>query len=310
MKNSSKANTSSSSPLILAIDGYNFLHRARSGFQMGDFHVAFNFFRNLRSLVEQFRPSRVYFVSEGVPIKRLTKFVDYKANRSTVVTDEEMDAIKVTNPKEHTKILKKIEELRSFHRQKQLILDMLAQCFPVSVMRHPEHEADDVIYNLIKRSSSAVDWVVASNDSDFMQLLNEFPNVRIYNPMLKEFASKTSYDYVDWKSFRGDGSDNIPGIPGVGDMTAVKLVTDDSFRATFFSKTPGSAAHWLRNRELIKFFDFDDVELTQVTSSSPTRDWEVLRKAFQEWGFNSLLKDKTWDKYVATFEPLWGTNAT
>lgn len=293
-------------PLILAVDGYNFMHRARSGFQMGDFHVCFNFFRNLRSLVDQFNPTRVIFVTEGVPVKRLKNFVDYKANRSVVVSDEEMEAIKVTNPKEHTKILKKIEELRSFHRQKQLILDTLSQCFPVSVMRHPEHEADDVIYNLIKRSTTAVEWTVASNDSDFTQLLNEFDHVRIYNPMQKEFFTKPEYDYVDWKSFRGDGSDNIPGIPGVGDVTAERLVIDPQYRQMVFSKTPGAEETWQRNRELIKFFDFDDAELAQVTSSEPVRDWEVLRKAFQEWGFNSLLKEKTWDKYVATFDPLFG----
>jgi 5'-3' exonuclease len=296
--------------MILCVDGYNFLHRARAGFQLGEYHVAFNFFRNLRSLVEQFKPTRVIFAIEGVPVKRFKKFIDYKANRSTVVSDEEMEAIKITNPKEHEKLVKKLEDLRSFHRQKSLIIDTLTQCFPISVMRHPEHEADDVIYNLIKRSSSAIEWVVASNDSDFTQLLNEFSHVRVYNPMQKEFFVKPDYDYVDWKSFRGDGSDNIPGIPGVGDLTATRLVLYDEVRQKFFAKNPGAQEIWERNRELIKFFDFDDAELMQVTSSSPVRNWELLRKAFQEWGFNSLLKDKAWGNFIATFEPLWGTNAT
>ena len=51
----------------LIIDGHNFMHRARSGFQLGDFNVAFNFFRSLKPLVEQFKPNRVCFTLEGTP---------------------------------------------------------------------------------------------------------------------------------------------------------------------------------------------------------------------------------------------------
>ena len=68
------------------------------------------------------------------------------------------------------------------------------------------------------------DVTIISSDSDFTQLLNSFEeNFRIYNPVKKSFVEKPDYDYVTWKALRGDPTDNIAGIPGVGDKTAEKL---------------------------------------------------------------------------------------
>jgi DNA polymerase-1 len=194
-------------PKIMICDGYNLLHRARGGFQLGDFNIAFNFFRGFRALVELHKPTRVYFVLEGCPKARFETLLSYKANR---IVDESSEP-------------EKYKSLEDFHRQKKLILDLMTRHLPVSVVRHQDFEGDDVIYNLIKRSSSAVPWVVVSNDTDFTQLLNEFHNVSIYNPIAKTFVSQPDFCYVTWKALRGDGSDNIPGIPGVGPKTAAML---------------------------------------------------------------------------------------
>lgn len=278
-------------PKILIVDGYNFLHRARGGFALGDHPVCFNFFRNFRALVEQHMPTRLYFVIEGKPVRRLAVDPEYKANRKIDPADT-----------------KKLAEMTRFHAQKDLIINLLKTTFPISVMQHPEHEADDVIYNIIKRSSTAVEFTVASNDTDFIQLLNEFDHVKLYDPMTKSYVTKPDYDYVEWKAFRGDGSDNIPGIPGVGDVTAERLVIDPVYRKEVFSKNPNSEEIWRRNKDLIKFFTFSDDELNLVTSSQPTHDWAPLKKAFEDWKFQSLLKDKAWDKFTATFDHLWGTH--
>lgn len=275
---------------ILCIDGNNLMHRARSGFNKGDYAVCFNFFRQLRALVEQFKPNRVYFVTDGVPVKRRARYPEYKANRTV---DE-------ASPK--------ITELRSFWRQRDLIDALLRSCFPVSVMWHPFHEADDVIYNLIKASSTAVPWIVVSSDSDFTQLLGRFEHVRVYNPISKTFVEKTPYDYAAWKALRGDGSDNIPGVPGIGDVKATQIVSNEAEFIKFCSGEVPSPEfeQWHRNYELIRFFDFSDQELDQLTCSQPTRGWEPLRQAFTDWSFKSLLKDGAWEKYVSTFDPLWG----
>ena len=276
-------------PHVLVIDGMNFLHRARSGWTMGPAPVVFYFMRNFRALVEQFKPTRVYFVLEGHPAQRIAMLPEYKANR----------LVEQGTP-EH-------QELAKFFEQVGTIVKHLSMHFPVSVIRHPRFECDDTIYNLIKRSSSAIEWTVASNDSDFTQLLNEFGNVKVYNPMMKTLVEATDYDYVTWKSLRGDGSDNIPGIPGVGDKGAEAYLDDPEALEKLLS-VPENARIFERNMELNQFITWSDEDALEMLCSSSTKDWEPLRELFTGYDFKSLLKDKTWDKFVSTFEPLWGPN--
>jgi DNA polymerase-1 len=282
---------------VLCIDGFNFLHRARAGFNLGDYPVVFNFFRNLRALVELHNPSRVYFVLEGHPQKRYELLPEYKANRDIIVPTEGPVPPEVT---------KKVAELESFFRQSRLIIDLLSRHFPVSVVRHADYECDDVIFNLVRRSSNAVPWVVASNDSDFTQLLNEFPHVKLYNPIAKEYVATPPFDYVTWKALRGDGSDNIPGLPGIGDKTAEELINDPERLGELF-KDKDMAEQFSRNYTLIRFHTWSDEDAMKMTCSTPTKDWDAVVAKFEEWQFKSLLKDKSWDKFLVTFNFLWGT---
>lgn len=197
-----------------------------------------------------------------------------------------------------------------FHRQKLIIIGLLKSYFPISVIRHPHHECDDVIHNLINRSSRAIPWTVVSNDTDFIQLLQEFPNVSLYNPMKKEFVEAPEYDYVSWKALRGDGSDNIKGVPGFGDKRAAELVSDLNVLRERLAGDPAMLETFLRNTQLIRFITWDDEESLQMASWHAERGlWEHLATAFRSMGFRSLLKEKTWNKFVNTFEPLWGSDS-
>jgi len=276
--------------VILCIDGYNFMHRARSGFQLGDFNVIYNFFRNFKAIVEQMKPSRVYFTLEGSPKRALSLLPEYKANRIVDQTTEAGAA--------------KYKSNEDFHRQKHLIVSLLCEFLPVSVVVHPDFEADDLIYNLVKNSSSAVPWTVASSDTDFIQLLNEFDHVKLYNPVSKLYVEEPAYDYVMWKALRGDGSDNIPGIPGVGDKTADDLVADPMKMKLMLEGNPEHAATFVRNMELIRLATWSEEETKLMRSSSPTKNWDAVKAAFDGWGFKSLTKESYWDKFQATFDSL------
>jgi len=272
---------------ILCIDAMNFFHRARSGWSMGPAPVVFNFMRNFRALVEQFNPTRVYFVLEGKAQQRRDLLPEYKANRAVEAESKEA------------------KELERFFSQVNEIVSLLKENFPISVVRHPRFECDDTIYNLVKSSTPVVDWVVASNDTDFIQLLNEFDNVKLWNPMKKSFVEKPPYDYVTWKSLRGDGSDNISGIQGVGDKTASDLASNPEKLKSFLSEQ-SNLEIFQRNHELIKFIRWSEEEAAEMTCSMPKKDWSPLRETFEKYEFKSLLKEETWQKFVDTFEPLWG----
>ena len=272
-------------PRILCIDAYNLLHRSRSGFKLGPAPVAFNFFRSLRAFIEQFEPTRVYFVTEGVPKHRLAIDAEYKGNRAVEPGSD------------------KARELARFHEQKNEILRLL-QHFPLSVIRHPDFEADDTVHNLLCRASSAVEWVVLSNDSDFTQLLNTFDNVRLYNPMKKKYVEKPAYDYVAWKALRGDPTDNIEGIPNIGDKRAEELVSHPNKLIEFLEDAEHKRVYE-RNTSLIRFHTWSDEEATLMISSAPTQAWDVVKAQFDTWGFKSITNDDAWKKFVSTFEHMW-----
>lgn len=273
---------------ILAIDFMNQCHRARSGFLAGDFPVVYNFFRGFRALVQQFNPTRIYVALEGKPIERYQTLEAYKANRKVSADDP------------------RAAELTKFFSQKDLIQDLLSNYFPVSVVRHPHFEADDTISNLVKNATTAVDWTIVSSDTDFIQLLHDRPNVKLYNPVKKEYVEPPAdYDYVTWKSLRGDSSDNIPGIPGVGDKTADKIASDPVALREFITRAD-VAPIFTRNYELIKFADWSHDEAMNMTSSSPVRDWSAVKSKFEEMQFASMTKDPSWQKFIDTFDHLFG----
>lgn len=272
---------------IVVIDGMNFLHRARSGWQLGPAPVVFNFMRNFRSVIDQLRPTKVYFVLEGKSLSRKEVLPEYKANRK----------IETSSPE--------FEDREKFFKQSNEIIALLRNNFPISVIRHPHYECDDTIYNLIKTSSSVVDWTVVSNDTDFIQLLNEFSNVKIWNPMKKSYVGKPPYDYVTWKALRGDSSDNIPGIPGVGDKKAESLALNLKELQAFLDSDIESNNIFNRNFYLIKFIEWTLQEKEDMTFSFPSRDWSPLKETFEKYSFSSLLKEGTWNKFIGTFETLW-----
>ena len=105
----------------------NLCHRARSGFLMGPAPVVYNFFRQFKALVDQFKPTRVYVVLEGRPVQRYELLPEYKATRRVEADDP------------------KYQELQKFFRQKDEIVELLSTRFPVSVVRHGTSECDDNI---------------------------------------------------------------------------------------------------------------------------------------------------------------------
>jgi DNA polymerase I len=279
---------------ILIVDGHNFMYRARSGFQLGSYNVVYNFVRNLRSLVEQMAPTRVYFTLEGAPRRQLQVLPSYKANRA------ERREAEATKPVEG----RRSEE--DYRRQQEIIVKMLTYMLPITVVQHRDFEADDLIYNLVKRASSAIGFTVVSTDTDFIQMLQEFPNVKLYNPVTKAYVEAPEHDYVVWKALRGDGSDNIPGLPSIGDVRANELAADiDDLRA-WLSDRPELLAQFTRNHQLIALAGWTDDEAMQMQSSAPQRDWNLIKGEFESMAFKSMLKESTWDKFVATFDSLYG----
>ncbi|HOI84869.1 MAG TPA: DNA polymerase I [Acholeplasmataceae bacterium] len=160
-----------------------------------------------------------------------------------IVTDEVTDVLVAFDTKEPTKRhlsyegykagrVKMPEELA---QQIPLINEYIRLC-GVQTYSKAGYEADDIIGTLAKRASKdGVEVSIYSSDRDLLQLVDEkitvhllkkgMTEVATFNPKtLLETYGLTHEQMIDLKSLMGDPSDNIPGIPGVGEKTAVKLL--------------------------------------------------------------------------------------
>ncbi|MDX9691929.1 MAG: DNA polymerase I, partial [Acholeplasmataceae bacterium] len=130
--------------------------------------------------------------------------------------------------------LKMPEELA---QQIPMIYDYI-RLLGVKLYFKPGYEADDIIGTLAKqKSKEGFDVEIYSSDRDLLQLVDEHITVNLLKKGMKEvhrFDPKTlleTYELtheqmIDLKALMGDPSDNIPGVPGVGEKTAVKLLKD------------------------------------------------------------------------------------
>lgn len=112
----------------------------------------------------------------------------------------------------------------------------VVQAFNMPLMECEGYEADDVIGTLAHKYSKELDVVIVTGDMDELQLVDD--HVKVYT-MRRGFSDTVLYDraaveekygvtpeeFLVYKALKGDTSDNIPGVPGVGDKTATELVS-------------------------------------------------------------------------------------
>jgi len=258
---------------ILLIDAYNMIHRARFGWNRGSHSITFNFFRSLKSEIDRHGPDKVYVVSEGKPKQSLKVNPDYKGNRTQVLSDD-------------------------FHRQKRDIFK-LCEYLPVTLIRHPDFECDDVIGLLAEDIHSNCDVVICSSDSDFIQLIND--NTCLWNPVKKSFVESWPVDYVSWKSLTGDKTDNVIGIKGVGQKTALKLLSNKDKFNSFLARDNHRNIYESAYAQIkLKKIDGNDKSIEKCDYNF---NQEMLLEAFSSREFKSIVT-KGWHKWIDTMEKL------
>jgi len=266
---------------VALLDGYNLMHRARFGMRQGESYIIFNFFRSLRPIIEEINPDLVYLVLEGVPTHRVLLDSEYKANR--VIEEGTPQAA----------------EMAEFRRQKRLILEALSM-FPITLAKHDQLECDDTIASLCVDVHSGDECTVVSTDTDFIQLLRPGGNVKLYNPVKKEYVVPVDHDYVTWKALRGDKTDNIPRVDGMTDGKALKIVNDEK-RLEEVRRDPILGPQFDRNLTLVRF-KTGDPDGIKVTRPSP--DFVKARSVFRDFKFFSMVNDTAWRNYTKTFQRL------
>lgn len=266
---------------VLVLDGLNFIYRGNVKFGPSDkitteSHVlVFNFMRNLRSLVEQFTPDKIFFVREGAHNFRKELSADYKANRlikqGMASTGQFIDWQQV----------KKIYEL--------------LQYLPLTMVNGNGVEGDDLVASLVENLRSE-HCTIVSNDNDFIQLLQRgYTHVELYDPYKKRMVKAPPYLHTVFKCLYGDTSDNIPRL--LPKKKAELIASNPHLLATFLS-TEEHRANFEMNRQLIELRLLPDTDLLfEDGTFNPT----MLQIEFRHLDFKSLLRWEYWDRFKRTF---------
>ncbi len=206
---------------LVIIDGHSLLHRAwhalpplttKKGLVV---NAIFGYFSILFKILKDLQPEYLatsFDVSKSET--RTADFAEYKAQR--------------------------VRQEAGFYEQIPLLLEALEKLgIPIYVKEG--FEADDVIGTINKDTNKKykdVDVYVVSSDNDLLQLVDEnsfvyMPKIGVGNfTLFDRQAVQAKYDgltpeqIVDYKALKGDAPDNIPGVPGVGDKTAINLIKE------------------------------------------------------------------------------------
>ena len=175
-----------------------------------------------------------------------------------------------------------------------------------------EYEADDIIGTLARQADEKGDYMtyIVSSDLDMLQIVDE--NTRMYR-LIKGFSNIEEIDvsaiekkygilknqFLDLKALKGDNSDNIPGVPGIGEKTAVKLLNEygslrgiyehiDEISGAVKKKREGGKDSAEMSYELAKILTDAPVQLDETKDL--TIEPERIIAALKKLEFNSLIK--------------------
>ena len=285
-----------SSKRLLLIDGHSMAYRAFFALPAENFTTAqgqhtnaiYGFATMLISLIKEEKPTHIA-VAFDVSRKtfRSDIYPDYKANRA-----------------------KTPDEFRS----QMSYLHELVSAFGISQFELEGYEADDLIATISKSAESqGFEILICTGDRDSFQLVNDKTTVLFPKRGVSELArmtpaaviekyGMTPAQYPDFAALRGDPSDNLPSIPGVGEKTAAKWVIENGSLQELLAnvdKVSGKVGQSLRD-------NIDNVirnrELTQLVHDAPISfnvkelEWsgvsyELIDPLFEQLEFRTL-KDR------------------
>lgn len=215
------------------------------------------------------------------------------------------------------------EEYDKYKAHRQSTPSELAQQFPiirevldamkVKYLELSGFEADDIAGTLAKMGEeSLTEVILVTGDKDYLQLATDNTKVLITkkgiteleefdrNKIIEEYGI-TPDQLIDLKGLMGDKSDNIPGVPGIGEKTGLKLLIEyDTIENIYENIDEISGKKLKENLAENKHLAFLSKKLGEIMTSVPMDisldnlkieepNWEELKKLYEELEFNSLL---------------------
>ncbi len=259
-----------------------------------DTSAVMGFMNSLLDVIKRERPDHLAVCFDrGGSVDRVEMFEAYKANR-----DETPEGIRTAIP--HIENI-----LRAMH---------------IPIMVKEGFEADDVIGTLSRQAEAqGYKTFMVTPDKDFAQLVTE--NIFMYRPksfgggyetwgieeVKKRFEVETPMQVIDFLGMMGDASDNIPGLPGVGEKTAKKFIKQYGSMENLLANTHELKGKMKENIEANKELGMLSKSLATIMLDVPVQfcetdfemsapDIEAVTNIFQELEFRRLT-----DNFLKTF---------
>lgn len=291
------------SPRLFLIDGYAMIYRAFFAYgaqplinsKGENTSIARGAYDFLRRLMDKHKPEYLGWVHDAGLSFRNERYPAYKATRERL--DPAMQADFDTGVERISQILEAMQ-------------------IPILKLEH--YEADDVIGTLVRQAPKlGVHGVIVSGDKDFVQLVDD--GIWILNPWHGRpgFTSEKWYDrdnaaerlgviperVTDYLALLGDASDNVPGVKGIGDKSALALIEKwgplENILEHIDEVEPTRARNALKefrdngilSKELVTIRDDLPMTLDLDTLKVSTPDWNRLRDLFVELEFRGNAQE-------------------
>ncbi|WP_370477169.1 DNA polymerase I [Tamlana flava] len=273
---------------------YAFIKNPRINSKGEDTSAIMGFMNSLLDVIKRERPDHLAVCfDKGGSADRLEMFEEYKANR-----DETPEGIKTAVPYIH-------EILKAMH---------------IPIIEKSGYEADDIIGTLSRQAENeGYKTYMVTPDKDFAQLVTD--NIFMYRPksfgggyetwgipeVKKKFEVETPEQVIDLLGMMGDSSDNIPGLPGVGEKTAKKFIKEfgsmegllantDKLKGKMKEKVEENAELGRLSKKLAKIMLDVPVEFHAEDFELNHPDIEKVKEIFQNLEFRRLTEN-----FIKTF---------
>ncbi|MFH1661940.1 MAG: DNA polymerase I [Candidatus Falkowbacteria bacterium] len=297
---------------LIIIDGNALIHRSFHALpptmvtKKGEMtNAVYGFTTVLLKAIREFKPDYVALtLDKKAPTFRHEKYKEYKAKR-------------VKAPDELYKQIPRVKEI--------------AKVFNIPIYEMSGYEADDLIGTISKTVDGKIEKIIVTGDMDTLQLVNEHTKVYtmsrglsdsvIYNikQVQERYRGLKPDQMIDYKALRGDPSDNIPGVRGIGEKTATELLRnfktlDGVYKNLDSKKVKPRISELLKKYKEDAFMSKDlatikcDVKIDFKLEDAKFGDYkkEEIVKLFSELDFKSLIsrikevekEDKEIDKFA------------
>jgi DNA polymerase-1 len=291
----SQQQASQHSGRLLLLDGHSLAYRAFFALPVENFatttgqptNAVYGFTAMLINVLRDEQPTHVAVAFDrGEPTFRHEQYVEYKANRRETPSD--------------------------FRSQLSLIFEVL-DALGIQRLSKAGFEADDLIATLTTEATPEMSVLIVTGDRDALQLVSDDVTVlmtrrgisdmtRFTPAAVQEKYGLTPAQYPDFAAVRGDPSDNLPSIPGVGEKTAAKWIMDfgslgalvdrvDEVKGKAGDKLREHLADVLRNRQLTELAKDVPLEVGPADLAPKPWDREQIHQLFDTLQFK-VLRDR------------------